>query len=178
MRLVRWLAWSAGFLFLVGTVIQLVDVSNLYTKPPDIPDSPNMVEHRLAVQDYRVAVWPLFLLNNLATGIGFMVVTALGLALAGLVASNSPRRVGIAAGLGMAGIFGAVAQLLIIGVTQPTIDNAYCDCGFKETEIVSQIWGQQLAESASQWLTNAALVLGAIGVVATSTAFRDRMPRS
>ena len=112
--------------------------------------------------------------SNLATGIGFMAVTALGLALAGLVASNSSRRVGIAAGLGMAG----TAQLLIIGVTQPTIDNAYCDCGFKETEIVSQIWGQQLAESASRWLTNAALVLAAVGVVATATAFRDRMPSS
>ena len=78
----------------------------------------------------------------------------------------------------MAGIFGAVAALLIIGVTQPTIDNAYCDCGFKDTEIVSQIWGQQLAESASQWLTNAALVLAAIGVAATGTAFRNRMPTS
>ena len=43
MRLVRWLAWSVGLLFLVGTVIQLVDVSNLYTKPPDIPESLNMV---------------------------------------------------------------------------------------------------------------------------------------
>ena len=78
----------------------------------------------------------------------------------------------------MAGIFGAVAQLLIIGVAQPTIDSAYCDCGFKETEIVSQIWGQQLAESASRWLTNAALVLAAIGVAAAGTAFRDRMPAS
>ena len=78
----------------------------------------------------------------------------------------------------MAGILGAVAQLLIIGVTQPTIDNAYCDCGFKETEIVAQIWGQQLAESASQWLINAALVLSAIGVASAGTAFRDRMPSS
>jgi hypothetical protein len=86
--------------------------------------------------------------------------------------------VGIVAGLGMAGILGAVAQLLIIGVTQPTIDGAYCDCGFKETEIVSQIWGQQLAESAARWLTNAALVLGAIGVASAGTAFRPRMPAS
>ena len=178
MSLVRWLAWSVGFLFLIGTVFHLVDFLNLYTTPPNIPESLNMVEHRLAVQDYRVAVWPLFLLSNLATGIGFMAVTALGLALAGRVASGNPHRVVIAAGLGMAGIFGAVAALLIIGVTQPTIDNAYCDCGFKDTEIVSQIWGQQLAESASRWLTNSALVLAAIGVASTSTAFRDRMPMS
>jgi MFS family permease len=176
MRLVRWLAWSVGILFLIGTLLQLVDFFNLYKTPPDIPESLNMVEFRLAVQDYRVAVWPIFLLGNLATGIGFMAVTALGLALAGHAASDNSNRVGIAAALGMAGIFGAVAQLLIIGVTQPTIDNAYCDCGFKETEIVSQIWAQQLAESASRWLTNAALVLAAIGVVAVSRAFRDRMP--
>lgn len=176
MRLVRWLAWSVGVLFLVGTALQLVDFFNLYATPPDIPESLNMVEFRLAVQEYRVTVWPIFLLSNLATGIGFMAVTALGLALAGHAASDNSHRVGIAAALGMAGIFGAVGQLLIIGVTQPTIDNAYCDCGFKETEIVSQIWAQQLAESASRWLTNAALVVGAIGVVAVSRAFRDRMP--
>ena len=178
MRLVRWLAWLVGILFLVGTVLQLVDFFNLYKTPPDLPEALNMVEFRLAVQDYRVSVWPIFLLSNLATGIGFMGVTALGLALAGHVARDSSHRVGIAAGLGMAGIFGAVAQLLIIGVTQPTIDSAYCDCGFKETEIVSQIWAQQLAESASRWLTNAALVLGAIGVASAGTAFRDRMPAS
>src|SRR6187549_2795369 len=124
MRLVRWLAWSVGLLFLVGTVFQLVDFFNLYTTPPDLPDSLNMVDFRLAVQDYRVAIWPIFLLGNLATGIGFMAVTALGLALAGRLSGDDAHRVGIAAGLGMAGIFGAVGQLLIIGVTQPTIDNA------------------------------------------------------
>jgi hypothetical protein len=177
MRLVRWLAWSVGFLFLVGTVLQLVDFLNLYTTPPDIPESLNMVDFRLAIQGYRIAIWPIFLLSNLATGVGFMAVTALGLALAGQVASDNSHRVGIAAGLGMAGIFGAVAQLLVIGVTQPTVEG-YCDCGFKETEIVSQIWGQQLAESASRWLTNAAGVLAAIGVVAAGTAIRDRMPVS
>lgn len=178
MRLIRWLAWSVGVLFLLGTVLRLVDLSNLYTTPPDLPETLNMVEFRLAVQEYRVAIWPIFLLSNLANGIAFMAVTALGLALAGHVASASPHRVGIAAGLGMAGILGAVAQLLIIGVTQPTIDSAYCDCGFKETEIVAQIWGQQLAESASQWLINGALVLAAIGVASAGTAFRDRMPAS
>jgi hypothetical protein len=178
MRLVRWLAWLVGVLFLIGTVLQLVEFFNLYKTPPDIPQALNMVEFRLAVQDYRVAVWPLFLLRNLATGIGFMAVTTLGLALAGQVARDSSHRVGIAAGLGMAGIFGAVAQLVIIGVAQPTIDSGYCDCGFKETEIVSQIWGQQLAESASRWLTNAALGLGAIGLAAAGTAFRHRMPTS
>ena len=97
MRLVRWLAWSVGVLFLLGTVFRLVDNFNLFTTPPDLPESLNMVDFRLAVQEYRVAVWPIFLLSNLANGIGFMAVTALGVALAGFVAaavrtgSASPR---------------------------------------------------------------------------------------
>jgi hypothetical protein len=178
MRLVRWLAWSAGILFLVGALFQLVDFFNLYASPPNVPDTLNMVERRLAVQGYREAIWPVFLLGNLAVGVGFMATAALGLALADKVAATSSYRVGIAAALGMAGVFGAVAQLVIIGAAQPTVQNPYCDCGFKDTEIVSQIWAQQLLEGASQWLSNAALVLAAIGVAATATAFRDRMPAS
>jgi hypothetical protein len=175
MRLIRWLAWGAGFLFLAGTVFRLVDAANLYTAPPDLPESLNMVEFRLAVQEYRVAIWPIFLLTNLANAIGFLAVAALGVALVAHV-TRETHRVGLVAGLGVAGILGAIAQLIIIGVAQPTIDNPYCDCGFKETEIVSQIWAQQLAESASQWLINGALVLAAIGVAVAGTAFRTRMP--
>jgi len=178
MKLVRWLAWSVGTLFLVGIALQLVDFFNLYTTPPEVAPSLNMVDFRLAIQDYRAAIWPIFLLSNLATGIGFMLVTALGVAVAGQLPRGNALGVGIAAGLGIAGILGAVAQLLIIGAAQPTVENAYCDCGFKETEIVAQIWAQQLIESGSRWLTNAALVLAAIGVAATGTAFRDRLSAS
>lgn len=178
MRVVRWLAWSVGILFLLGTVLRLVDFFNLYASPPDVPETLNMVQRRLAVQDYRVAIWPLFAVGNLAVAAGFVAATALGLELAGKVRRDSPHRLGVAAGLGMAGVFGAVAQLMIVGAAQPTIDSAYCDCGFKDTEIVSQIWAQQLIEGASAWLSNAALVLGAIGVAAAGTALRDRMPAS
>jgi len=176
MRLVRWLAWAVGLLFLVGTVLRLVDFFDLYATPPDVPETLNMVQRRLAVQEYRVAIWPIFALGNLAIGAGFMAATALGLELVRHVRRDTDYRLGIAVGLGMAGIFGAVAQLLIVGAAQPTVDSAYCDCGFKDTEIVSQIWAQQLIEGASGWLTNAALVLGAIGVAAAGTGLRDRMP--
>ncbi len=176
MRLVRWLGWSVGLLFLLGTVLRLVDYFNLWASPPDLPQTLNMVERRLAVQDYRVAIWPVFALGNLAVGVAFMAVTALGVQLASGVARASSLRLGISAGLGMAGVFGAVGQLMTVGAAQPTIDSPYCDCGFKETEIVSQIWAQQLIEGASGWLGDAALVLGAIGVAAAGTAFRDRLP--
>ena len=176
MRTVRWLALSVGILFLLGTALQLVDLLNLYATPPEPSGPLNMVEQRLAGQAYRVAIWPIFFLGNLSFGIAFVGIAGLGLALASWLASGDPRRIVIPTAFGVAGVLGAVAQLMLIGAAQVTVDTPYCDCGFKETEIVAQIWGQMLVEGASNWLLNGALVLAAIGVLAVDVAFRGRMP--
>ena len=176
MRTLRWLAWTVGILFLLGTALQLVDLLNLYATPPE-PSSPlNMVEQRLAGQGYRIAIWPIFFLRNLSFGVAFVALVGLGLALASLLASGDSRRILIPTMFGVAGVLGAVAQFILIGAAQVTVDTPYCDCGFKETEIVAQIWGQMLAEGASNWLLSGALVLAAIGVLAVDAAFRRRMP--
>ena len=175
MRTLRWLAWSVGVLFLIGTALQLVDFLNLYATPP--PPAPlNMVEQRLAVRDYRIAIWPIFALGNFAFALGFIALTGLGLALASMLGSGDSQRIVLLTSLGVAGVLGAVGQFMVIGAAQVTIDLAYCDCGFKDTEIVSQIWGQMLIEGAATWLINAASVLAAIGIVGADVAFRRRMP--
>ena len=175
MRIVRWLAWSVGVLFLIGTALQLVDFYNLYATPP--PPAPiNMVEQRLAVQDYRMTIWPVFALGNFAFAVGFVALTGLGLALAARLAGSDPQRIAILTSFGVAGILGAVGQLILLGVAQVTVDMAYCDCNFLNEEIVSQIWGQMLIEGGTRWLVNAASVLAAIGIVAVDFAFRRRMP--
>jgi hypothetical protein len=175
MRTIRWLAWSVGVLFLIGTAFQLVDLLNLYATPPDTNEL-NMVEAQLAGRDYRVAIWPVFLLSNLSIGVGFVALAGLGFGLASMLASGDGQRTVIATSLGVAGVLGAVAQLILIGAAQVTVEIAYCDCGFKETEIVSQIWAQMLANGASEWLVNGAAVLGGIGILAVDAAFRRRMP--
>jgi hypothetical protein len=86
------------------------------------------------------------------------------------------RRVAVVLGLGVGGILGAVGQLILLGATRVTIDIAYCDCGFKETEIVSQIWAQMLANGASEALVDAASLLAAVGVIAVGSGMRSRMP--
>jgi hypothetical protein len=175
MRILRWLAWSVGVLFLIGTAVQLVEFLNLYATPPP-PQPINMVEQRLAVQDYRMTIWPLFALGNFAFALGFVALAGLGLALAARLADVDSQRIVILTSFGVAGVLGAVGQFIVIGVAQVTIDTLYCDCGFKNEEIVSQIWGQMLIEGGTRWLINAASVLAAIGIVGVDVAFRRRMP--
>jgi hypothetical protein len=175
MRAVRWLALSIGILFLVGTALQLVDTFNLYVSPPDTPAA-NMVDQRLAAQDYRVAIWPVFFLNNFVFGVAFVAITGLGFASLSSIERGDLRRVAVVLGLGVGGILGAVGQLILLGATRVTIDIAYCDCGFKETEIVSQIWAQMIANGASEALVDAASLLAAVGVIAVGSGMRSRMP--
>jgi hypothetical protein len=175
MRTLRWLALAVGVLFLIGALLRLVDMQNLWATPPSQPAA-NMVEGRLAAQDYRMAIWPIYMLTNLAFAIGFVALVGLGIALASRLQSGDTRRIGILTSFAVGGVLGAVGQLMIIGAAQVTVQQAYCDCGFKDTEIVSQIWGQMLIEGSSQWLVNAAAVLAAIGIVAVDLAFRRRMP--
>ena len=175
MRILRWLAWTVGILFLIGTALQLVDFLNLYATPPAGTPA-NMVEGRLAAQDYRVAIWPIFAVGNLAFAVGFIALVGLGLALASRVERSRPQRIVIPMTFAVAGVLGAVGQLIVIGAAQVTVDQAYCDCGFKNEEIVSQIWGQMLIEGGTRWLINAASVLAAIGIVGVDVAFRRRMP--
>jgi len=175
MRILRWLAWSVGVLFVIGTALQLVDFLNLYATPPP-PEPLNMVERRLAVQDYRMTIWPVFALGNFAFALGFVALAGLGLALASRLAGGDAQRIVILTSFGVAGVLGAVGQLIVIGVAQVTVDTLYCDCGFKNEEIVSQIWGQMLIEGASEWLVSTAAVLAAIGIVGVDLALRRRMP--
>jgi hypothetical protein len=175
MRILRWLAISVGVLFVVGTALQLVDFFNLYATPPEVGPV-NMVESRLAVQDYRMAIWPVFALGNFAFALGFVALAGLGLALAARLAGGDPQRIVILTSFAVAGVLGAVGQLILIGAAQVTVDTLYCDCGFKNEEIVSQIWGQMLIEGGTRWLVNAASVLAAIGIVGVDVAFRRRMP--
>src|SRR5262249_38270183 len=155
--------------------LQLVDMLNLYATPPAGTPA-NMVEGRLAAQDYREAIWPIFALGNLAFAVGFVALVGLGLALGAALTRRHPQRISIQTGFAVGGILGAVGQLMIIGAAQVTVDQAYCDCGFKNEEIVSQIWGQMLIEGSSRWLIYGAGVLAAIGIIAVDAAFRRRMP--
>ena len=166
MRTVRWLAWSAGILFLLGTALQFVDTLNLYATPPVVSDALNIVE--------APARHPGLPDRDLADLLPGQPELWRGV--------RRARRTRPRAGLD------ARDRQFAAGRhhdelrrrwsprgrrparphrgPQVTIDLSYCDCGFKETEIVSQIWAQMLANGASAWLVNGATVLAAIGVVA------------
>lgn len=170
------LAYTMAAAFFVGTIFQLADQLNLVYQPPAVPDSANLVERVTALIPYRQQLWPIFFLANALLGLGFLLLIGLALALAARVARSDDRRHVLLWTLASAGIIGGIAQLVTVGAVKAQIDIPYCDCGFKDQEIVSQVWAEMVAQSATQVLIYAAALLAGGGLVATAVTFRAVMP--
>ena len=172
---VRVLSWIVAASFILATALVYVDQFNLFAKPPDIPESTNMVDRTIALADYFHAVWPLFLWTYLLFAIGFLAVVAF--------AANVASRAGIPGGvptfkslMAAGGVIGAIASIIPIGAAEGKVFVQYCDCGFKETEVVSQLWAQMVAEDIAFWFLQVATVVLAIALVALVREGRDLVP--
>ena len=156
-------SWVVAVSFFLAVILQFVDRLNLVATPPAVSDAANMVERSIATADYRQAIWPVYLWTNLLFAIGFVALVAFAAAAVGAVG----RRLAVFAALAtVGGVVGAIASVIPIGSVDGAVWLGYCDCGFKDQEIVSQIWATMVAQDISGWLLRAAAVTLAFGVVA------------
>ena len=171
---VRRLAFGVAALFFVATLFQLADRLNLVVQPPDLSGATNLVQRVEAQIPYRSAIWPIFFATNVLFGVGFFVLAGLGVALAARRPSGDTARLMLVWVIGVAGLLGVVAFLVRVGAVQAEIDIPYCDCGFKDQEIVSQVWAEMVVDGAVLWLINGASLLAAIGAVLAGRTFSGR----
>jgi heme/copper-type cytochrome/quinol oxidase subunit 1 len=157
------LSWVVAITFLLAVVLQLVDRLNLFVTPPDISASANMVDRALTLAPYRQAVWPLFLWMNLLFAIGFAALVVFGRALAAQAGNRALATFGSLVTVG--GIVGVVTSVIPIGAVDSSVWLQYCDCGFKDTEIVSQQWATTIAMDIANWLLRVVGVTLAIALV-------------
>ena len=162
---VRLLSWIVAASFILATALVYVDQFNLVATPPDLPESTNMVDRTIALSGYFHAIWPVFLWTFLLFGIGFLALVPF--------AANVASRAGIAGGMPTfkslmtaGGVIGAIASIIPVGAAEGKVFVQYCDCGFKETEIVSQLWAQMTSEEIANWFLRVAGVALAIALVA------------
>ena len=172
--MLRTLTWTVAALLIGATVLQLVDQLNLYAQPPLLPEAANMVERRLGSSDYRAAIWPIFFGSHFLFGLALLVVVPLAYVLGARLPRTEDRRLIMTSTLAGGALIGAIAELIVIGAIQVTIGLAYCDCGFKDQEVVSQIWGVMLIEGATGWLLNGTALMLAVGFWLAGTLLRSR----
>jgi len=157
-------SWVVAAAFILATVLSLVDQLNLVATPPDLPNA-NMVDRTIGSSAYFHAIWPVFLWTNLLFAIGFLatIAFAFNVASAARVAGGVPTFKSLAAA---GGLIAAIASIIPIGGAEAKVFVQYCDCGFKDTEIVSQLWAEMIAEDIANWFLRVAGVVLAIALIA------------
>jgi hypothetical protein len=158
-------AWILAGAFILATLGRYLDFFSVVARPPDLPESTNMVDRTLGLETYFRAVWPLFMWTNLLFGIGFLALVAFAsnVVAAARAAGGMPTFKSLATA---GGIIAAVASIIPIGAAEAKVFVRYCDCGFRDTEIVSQLWAQMVAEDIASWFLRVAGVVLAIALVA------------
>ena len=174
---VRPLGWILGIALVLGTVLLVALNLNLVAKPPEFPDSATLVDRLLGSQDFRHTIWPFDLAANLLLCVGLIAaVPFVWLTSAGIDPGDPRRRFLVA--MTVTGAFvGIVATLAYVGAVKVTIDTAYCDCGFKEQESISQFWALSLVSGSRDWLLDGTATLIAVGVAVAGRAFSQAMGR-
>lgn len=162
-RYVRTLGLVLGVALVLATGLALALSLDLIVAPPTFPDSSTLVDRLLGHGTFLRSIWPFDLASNLL----FAVAMVAGIPFAWLIGTRVARqdRRAMMVGLFVSGaVLGIVAAVGFVGARQVTIDTAYCDCGFKEQEVISQFWAVSLLLGTRAWLLYGAAILVAIGV--------------
>jgi hypothetical protein len=158
------LSWVVAIAFILATLLRFADQLDLVATPPDLPNA-NMIDRTLGSSAYFHAIWPVFLWTNLSFAIGFIaaVAFAFNVGSAARVPGGLPTFKSLAAA---GGVIAAISSIIPIGAAEAKVFVQYCDCGFKDTEVVSQLWAQMVAEDIANWFLRVAGVVLAISLIA------------
>lgn len=169
----RTLLWIFAASLVIATVVRLGLGFDLFVRQPAIADTLDLPTRLQELVPFRTARWPFDAVATLAYVVAFgaLALTAEPISLL----AGTDRRAGVfKSALLMSGVLGVAGGLLYLGAAKVTINLAYCDCGFKTQETISQFWAINIVEGATNWLGYGAAAFGAIAVALSALLFRGR----
>jgi hypothetical protein len=174
--LVRQLSWALVVLAIVAAAANIAVTFGLIVPFPNIPEDTGLVSRLELLRASDVQLLPLIMIGSLASIGVFFVVAMLGVVLR-RYASGAGGREALGMLLVVGGIVGIVSQTINIGVSNAATFG-YCDCGFKNEELIAQDYALTIGWAAQNWLNLAALSLVSVGaalagqLLAISSAWR------
>jgi hypothetical protein len=153
--------------FFIAAAVLLAILNFEFLGPPP-PEQEDFIEQTIDFFAWQQSHWPLELAGSALFALGFTALGWLGVLLSRLAALSDARRVLAAAAFLGVGVIGALSQLFWIGVKPIATSPQYCDCGFRQEEIVSRLMVLNVAEGVQMWMVIGAIVLAAIGITLVS----------
>lgn len=160
------LGWFVAATFVVAMVIFALGRQFHIIVPENGPPNGTLVDNLIASFEHAQAHWIGDLTSSLILAAGFVALAILGTTLRRALDRDDARGAVLAVTFLLAGTIGAASQVLFLGATEVATSPEYCDCGFLAEEIISREMARQIAENIVFWMTDASVVLSAIGLLA------------
>jgi hypothetical protein len=162
---VRLLALLVTAFFFVAAVLQAVLAFDLTGARP--PEQADFIEQTIDLFSWHQSRWPMEFAATALFALGFAALGGLGVLLSRLADGSDVRRHLTGAAYVGASVVGVVSQLFWLGAKPITTSPQYCDCGFRQEEIMSRLMILSVAEGVQLWMVLGAIVLAAAGVFLT-----------
>jgi hypothetical protein len=168
------LGWLVAVTFVVAMVLFALGLFHIVVPEPDIPVGGNFVDNLLdSFAHAQAHFWPWDLTSSLLLIVGFVGLAILGATLRGALDRDDARGAVLAVTFLLAGTIGAASQILAVGSTEAATRPEYCDCGFLNEEIISREMISEIFNNVVFWMTDASVVLFAVGLLAFAPMARS-----
>jgi len=166
----RWLAVIAGASFALGALLTLVDSLNLTAPAPSIPPDAALPDRILAILQNQSQRFPVVLIASLVAIVAFAALAALGPVLRRAFGSAyDPRGKVVVGFLALGGAVGVIGQLIFIGGQAVASDATYCQCAFRDAQLIARGGVLDLVSSINAWMTWGSIAFFAAGLFAAAS---------
>ena len=160
--MVRRLCWALVVLAIITAITGLGITLGLFVPFPNVSETTPFVDRLEALRAGDAKMYPFLAINSLAAGGLFAVVGLLGVALRPFASGIGWRDV-MATLFVVGGTVGVISQAVNLGLANVAA-SPYCDCGFRNEELIAQDYALGLGYEVVNWLSIGAITLTGIGV--------------
>jgi hypothetical protein len=166
----RWVAAIAGASFALSAVLLLVDALHLTAPEPSFPEGAALPDRILAILQNQSQRFPVVLLASLVAIVAFSTLAALGPVLRRAFGSaHDPRGNLVVGTLALGGAIGVIGQLIYIGGQAVASDATYCECAFRDPQLIARGGVLDLVSSINSWMTWGTIAFFAVGLFAVAS---------
>lgn len=161
-RMLRWLCWGLAVVAVSAAVLQLLLTFGVWAGGPTEPGPSDDFVTRIEIfRGNDQEIFPVAFGSNLFALVAFALIGVIGVSLRPRAEIGTGRDV-MATLFVIGSVSGVVAMALGLAITQVSTFG-YCDCGFKNEELIAQDYALTAGFIASAWVFNAAVALVGFG---------------
>ena len=160
------IGWVIAVSFVVAMVFFALKLFHVIVPEPE-PPAPDatFVDNLIASFEHAQLHWIEDIVSSVFVAIGFVGIAIFGAVLRRALDRGDAGGAVLAVTFLLAGGLGAASQVLWLAGTEVTTSPGYCDCGYLAEEIVSRSMIDQVVNNVTIWMTDASVLLFAIGLL-------------